>query len=269
VRSSHAGQLDAIQFGGGLHADPFSEPTKRAEAPTRLVLPERIVKIGCVGLFLGAWHALTSTWRRCGRAHATALSSTTRVWVFASWGRPYVLTTPLLSTAHAFSTPLQVESGWMFSAVLTHGGDVYVLWPSHGEFAELRAAHHAQRDDDPAQRVRDGDGVVYCQPWDVATDPWAIHGPATALPRLGEDEEVGERIVKIAAGDEFLIGLTEGGHVVKVNVRADDRDRSRRPRWEYVSAGLLGSAVSTAVAYDDVTAATVQRGPTCSDASGV
>lgn len=39
------GQLDATQL-GGLHVDPFSESTKRAFTPTRLILPERMVKIG-------------------------------------------------------------------------------------------------------------------------------------------------------------------------------------------------------------------------------
>lgn len=109
-------------------------------------------------------------------------------------------------------------------------------WPLHGEFAALKDAHHEVTDADPAQGVRDGDGVVHCRPWEVAKDPWPVRGVAGDLPKLREEE--GERIVKIAAGDDFLIGLTEGGHVLKVNVNATlvaEELSSRRPRWEYVS----------------------------------
>jgi SCF-associated factor 1 len=174
--------------------------------------------------------------RRCGRAHATALSSRNRVWVFASWGRPYVLTTPLFSTTDTVSTPLQVECGWSFSAVLTNGGEVYVWWPLDGAFAEMNQAHADQCDGDPSERVRDGDCVVDCRPWEVALDPWLIRPVAASLPKLKEDGG-GTKIVKIAAGDDFLIGLTEGGHVLKANMpqgHASFSNALLRPRWEYV-----------------------------------
>ena len=145
--------------------------------------------------------------------------------MFTSWGRPCVLTTPLLSTFSAFSTPCQVECGWTLLAVLTRGGDVFVWWPLAGDFGQPSM-----------DGVEEHDGVVACRPWETGASPGQIRPVAGPLPHLrGEDGEVGERIVKIAAGDGFLVGLTEGGHVLKADVRDGFSNPLRRPTWEYVS----------------------------------
>lgn len=139
-----------------------------------------------------------------------------------------------------------MECGWGFSAVLTKGGDVYVWWPLNGVFWNATSLHNEERDGDPSARVQAQDGAVHCQTWEVSADPSLIQSVAVALPKLREDD-VGERIVKIAAGDNFVIGLTDGGHVLKVNFFEGHRsfDNSlRRPRWQYVCTFLLSRIFS-------------------------
>lgn len=67
----------------------------------------------------------------------TALDATSQVWTFMSWGRPFRLNSPLVDRSSADATPVQVESGWMFSSILTESGDVLVYWPFIGSFKEL------------------------------------------------------------------------------------------------------------------------------------
>jgi len=176
----------------------------------------------------------------CGRAHATALSSKNRVWVFTNWGAPCVLTTHLLSTESDFSTPLQTESGWTFSAVLTRGGDVYLFWPTSGTFGELFQANNARLETaNDTERPHERDGVVQCRPWEINAAPIQAPTVPFGLPTLkGEKKRDNYKLVKIAAGDGFLIGLTDGGHVLRMNFSNDFHSFAAqfvRPTWEYVS----------------------------------
>ncbi|KAF8587910.1 RCC1/BLIP-II [Ramaria rubella] len=211
------GQLDGMQH--GLRSDPFSFSGKCVASPMKMILPERISKIGC------------------GRAHATALSSANRVWSWTSWGLPYVLTTPLLSTSNRFTTPLQVECGWSFSAVLTHGGEVYVWWPFDGELGLLNDTEEEHANENPEPHD-DTSSDIQCHFWEANVAPQQIPNVSSTLPKLlGNDKEPGMKIVKIAAGDDFLIGLTEGGHVLKVDFHdghTSFNNPLRRPRWEYM-----------------------------------
>ncbi|KAI0091641.1 regulator of chromosome condensation 1/beta-lactamase-inhibitor protein II [Irpex rosettiformis] len=128
------GTLDGTGF--FVHAENFSDRYKPAEAPTLLELPFSIRAISC------------------GRLHAAALTTSSQVLNFPSWGRPFVLhsryftsslsylspsadihssfTNPTASIIHAHSppsVPIQVECGWGFTAVLTSSGNVFVYWP--------------------------------------------------------------------------------------------------------------------------------------------
>ena len=65
----------------------------------------------------------------CGRFHTTAMDSKSDVWTFTSWGQPFRLGSKLVDKSTPDATPIQVKSGWGFSAVLTESGDVLVYWP--------------------------------------------------------------------------------------------------------------------------------------------
>ncbi|KIJ49163.1 hypothetical protein M422DRAFT_161543 [Sphaerobolus stellatus SS14] len=215
-----AGQLDGEGW-HSLEADPFSEPRKQTSIPVKLSLPEAITNI------------------TCGRAHATALSAKNRVWVFTNWGAPYVLTTELLDPSSDFSTPLQVESGWNYSAVLTRGGDVYLFWPFKGKFQELdKEKYRYFEGAEQSERPHERDGVVDCRPWEIALAPIQAPHLNIKLPTLREGEKTSDqKIIKIAAGDRFLIGLTDGGHVLWLDLPDDDESfhsQFNRPRWEYL-----------------------------------
>ena len=147
-------------------------------------------------------------------------------------------------------------------------------WPLDGAFGEVSRAHDEARDADAAGRGLDGVGAdadgVRCEVWEVGRDPWQVLSVAGVLPRLREGEGVGERIVKIAGGDHFLIGLTEGGHVLKVDMRAGEEGFSHalhRPRWEYVRRSLVHLCFTSRSRRG--VARIVQRGGACADASHV
>jgi len=80
------------------------------------------------------------------------------------------------------------------------------------------------------------DGVVKCQPWEVTdVEPILLPPIPPNLPSLKEGGKAGveAKLVKVAAGWEFLIGLTDGGHVLgmdisNLNVSGDRAD------WVYM-----------------------------------
>jgi SCF-associated factor 1 len=59
---------------------------------------------------------------------------------------------------------------------------------------------------------------------------------------VGNDQPLGSKIVKVAAGDNFIIALTEGGHVLKVDFSEGIESFRRRLqplRWQYVSCNYI------------------------------
>ncbi|KAH0836694.1 hypothetical protein J3R83DRAFT_8416 [Lanmaoa asiatica] len=116
----------------------------------------------------------------CGRLHATSLDDKLNVWNFLSFGRPFRLVTPLLDGATPDSTPVQVESGWSFSSVLTKGGDVFVWWPLNGDMKQLVDARDAAMDQEGLHAHATEDGIIPCAHWELAKDPYRL----PELPRL-------------------------------------------------------------------------------------
>ena len=79
------------------------------------------------------------------------------------------------------------------------------------------------------------DGVIQCVTWDVNLNP--VRLPALPpLPRLqheGEPEnEDRPKLIQIAGVDNYIVGLTQHGHVVKLF--ADDEVTVTRSTWQYV-----------------------------------
>lgn len=171
------------------------------------------------------------TFISCGRLHATTLDDQHRVWTFLSWGRPFRLDTPALNATTLDSTPALVECGWNFSSVLTKSGDVYVWWPFSAPLKDVIAAQDVAMDAADQKAHATESGVIPCSTWELRQEPTMLP-PLPQLPELplGLAEPV--KLVKLAALESRLIGLTNHGHVLSIPVESDVAVRSER--WEYV-----------------------------------
>lgn len=170
-----------------------------------------------------------------------ALDSSGHIWTFISWGRPYRLVSPLLDCASSDATPAQIECGWGYNSVLAESGDVYVWWP----FSEVVRQRNTEMDREGNKRAHaTTDGAIPCVLWDLHHNPRRL--PALpVLPHLQHFTELGQKeveetkIIKIAGMDNFLIALTNKGHILKFGDLSND-DSAQMGRWEYVR--LFGMA---------------------------
>ena len=158
------------------------------------------------------------------------------VWMFHHWGLPVRVISPLLDCSSPETVPIQTECGRPFSAVLTRSGDVYAWWQDNGTFSDL----YWEGIELGAGLVPDHEGVVPCRTWELKTDP--IKLPVLPdLPDLvaigipGEEHEEETRLIKIAACDKCLIGLTNKGHVLKLDGLTEEDDARI---WHYVSENM-------------------------------
>ena len=234
-----------------LRSDGFSEPSQKADVPHRLQLPVKFrtirllssVNTQVIVILIVVYNP------SCGRLHTTAMDSMSDVWTFTSWGRPFRLSSSLVDKSSPETTPVQVESGWSFSAVLTQSGDVLVYWPFdrtirnviEQENAELDGTDNEHQITAKARPTPDNPNVIPCY-W------WVLHGvdpvrlppiPVERLPQLrptglSRDGE-NAKLVKIAGFDNNIIGLTNKGHVLRYN-RLSQEDRYQEGYWQYVSS---------------------------------
>lgn len=175
----------------------------------------------------------------CSGERAMTLDTNSVVWNFMSWGRPFRLVSPLLDCSSPETTPIQIECGINFSIVLTRSGGVYVWWPAHGPIRRQHdeAVKELNRDNATKAIVPKGGTVIPCHTLEIHEDP--IKLPALPdlpkLPRTGLSEEECEKetkLIQIAALEYRLIGLTNKGHVLKMD-KFSGRGVSRV--WKYVS----------------------------------
>ena len=175
----------------------------------------------------------------CGRFHAMTLDTNSTVWTFRSWGRPFRLISPLLNCLTPETTPLQIECGWVFCSVLTRSGDVYAWWPFDWAFENPYWQIMGELDRDRSTRaIVSGDGtVIPCHAWEMKKDPVKLPVlpylpdlPSTGIPK--KERKKNTKLIKIAAFDNSMIGLTNKGHVLKIDgLTGGDSIRS----WRYVS----------------------------------
>ncbi|EMD39127.1 hypothetical protein CERSUDRAFT_112811 [Gelatoporia subvermispora B] len=217
------GELDGSAM--ALRSDGFSEPCKRAERPMRLNLPVKFRSLSC------------------GRLHTTALDASSDVWTFTSWGRPFRLSSPLLDKSSPDSTPAQIECGWAFSSVLTMGGDVLVFWPlggrMHGVIERTNEELNETRPESRARPTKEEPDVIPCHWWVMqGVDPIRLPPIPANLPEmdtgLGERERAEEtRVVKVAGMDNYLIALTNKGHVLRYDHLGGEHDYERGA-WRFL-----------------------------------
>ena len=170
-----------------------------------------------------------------------ALDTESRIWMFLSWGRPFRLTTALLDATTPDSTPMQIECGWTFSAVLTQSGDVYIWITSQlREDDRFKSKMDEMNADKDKEAFATDDGEIPCATWDYDFNPFRV-APLPSLPNFANpgSTEQNVRLVKIAAMEHSLVGLTDKGHVLKYDdVQVTETGRLGG-RWIYVSDYML------------------------------
>ncbi|KAI5999375.1 regulator of chromosome condensation 1/beta-lactamase-inhibitor protein II [Pisolithus orientalis] len=206
------GTLDGLGF--APPNEGYSAPGKIALQPKRLQLP-------------APTHAIS-----CGRLHATTLDENMHIWTILSFGRPFRLVTPFLDVSSPQTSPHQVVSGWNFSATLTKTGGVYVWFPWG---AQISREIDQQNDmmNQQGQRVDEfEEGVIPCVTWQLHHDPHGLpdlpHLPCLSSGTYSKDI----RLVKIAAMEHDIVGLTNQGHVIKFCLHGGEL--SRWTSWEYL-----------------------------------
>ena len=175
----------------------------------------------------------------CSALHTMILDANSMVWNFINWGRPFRLASPLLDCSSPETTPIQIKCRLPLSAVLSGSGDVYAWWPYGDALNSQYEQAMAELDEDESTKaiVSDGGTVIPCYTWEIKMDPVKFPTlpnlrdlPATGLP---EDECRKEtKLIKIAGFYNSLVGLTNKGHVLKMDkLSAEDSARV----WHYVS----------------------------------
>ena len=171
------------------------------------------------------------------------LDSNSTVWNFWSWGRPFRLDSPSLDCSSPETTPVQIECGWAFSTVLTKSGDVYAWWPSGDAFEESYREIMSELDKDESTKaiVPDNMKVIPCHTFEIRKDPLKLPVLpdlpdllATGLPE--EESRKDTKLIRIAAFDNSLVGLTNKGHVLKIDGLTDEESVQI---WSYVSNDAL------------------------------
>ena len=177
----------------------------------------------------------------CGYNRSAALDANSAVWMFRDWGGPARLVSPFLNCSSPETTPIQVECSHWFCAVLTGSGDVYAWWPDSGIFEKLYWGPCKPT----TVLVPDDKAVIPCRirefkanPIKLPTLPDLPDLPATGL--SGEERRKETRLIKIAACDACLIGLTNKGHVLRLDGMINE-DSTRI--WHYVSKNVYPGAL--------------------------
>ncbi|KAH7927307.1 RCC1/BLIP-II [Leucogyrophana mollusca] len=205
------GTLDGTSF--ALRGDGYSEAGQSALTPLKLELPAATRSISC------------------GRLHATTLDEKSQIWIFLSWGRPFRLCTPLLDNSSDDTTPLHVASGWQFSAVLTVSGGVLVWRPFDDQIKAIVSTENTRMDERGLKAHVIGD-TIPCATWDLRINPIRLPELPPLPPLEAASAEEPTKLVKIAALENGLIGLTNHGHVLKFSVTGGLQ--AAHERWEYL-----------------------------------
>ena len=132
-------------------------------------------------------------------------------------GPPFRIKIRFDQNEHADSTPIQVVCNYYYSAILTRSGDVYIVYP----FEEYVRKEHEKHCEESETGLEIEGNRISCKTWKLKSE---LH----KLRQIGDLPELDQRhgspgsksppkIISIAATDELLIGLTDKGHVLKIN----------------------------------------------------
>ena len=163
------------------------------------------------------------------------LDANSAVWIFLDWGRPFRLVSPLLNCSSPETTPIQIKCAWRLSVILMESGDVYLWEPFGWRYHE--ATVELDKKEFTRAIVPDGGTVIPCYTWEINVNPIKLpilpdlpDLPATGMPE--EECRKETKLIKIAALSQVLFGLTNKGHVLKMD---DLRISNPILVWNYVS----------------------------------
>ncbi|KAH7327674.1 regulator of chromosome condensation 1/beta-lactamase-inhibitor protein II [Rhizoctonia solani] len=202
------GTLNSTSFGT---INDLGESGTEVPEPLALILPQRIRSLSV------------------GRRHAVLFDGTRNIYILLQWGRPIKLNTPALDGMWPESMVVQVEAGWDVCTFLTQTGSVYAAFPFHGSLSNQLEERRTQGGT-PSEVTRQGDEVP-CVCTDIDHHPTRLPPIPDDLPILHPNAlnpDSPPKLIQIAAGDKFVVGLTDGGHVLKLDFPTYDESELGR-----------------------------------------
>lgn len=210
------------------------------QRPALLELPVKFIQVRQAPKWMPCSAPQTHDTDSSGHSLIAALDSNRQVWVFASWLKPYQLINALLDGSTPEARAVQVEVGDMCLSIRMESGTVYVAWPFRGRaFLQMRDHFDGKPEWD--------EGVVHCEPWKAQIDLVRLP-PIPSLPPSDplSQEEPGfpSQLSTIAVGHNFLVGLTNFGHVLTINLEQGDLDGFDGEAGQDVGIRVLNAAIA-------------------------
>lgn len=161
-----------------------------------------------------------------GRHHAVALSHDNRLLEWSAWGTiwehvgfPAHLIAPPNSKTSITSqndiVPItnvkQLEAGWYFSAILTQTGEIW-LWRTNWSQAVFRGYQTAEEPASPS-----APGGAHTKTWRLDITPVRLP-PIVLDAEQQEREHLANKVVQIAAGEDFIVALTQAGTLHRLDM---------------------------------------------------
>ncbi|SPO29148.1 related to SAF1 - protein involved in proteasome-dependent degradation [Ustilago trichophora] len=188
-----------------------------------------------------------------GRCHAVALTQDHEILEWRAWGTVWKLEglpssitdppPPSFDNSHdqlhtpAKSNIKQLEAGWSFSAVLTYTGEVWI-WYSDWLVDAFEHRYYGE-DERAAMMHAEPPGHEHRKVFPLTVTP--VRLPPIILTEADSQQEQqpqqSRKIVQIAAGEDFIIALTEAGTIHRIdlhlsNPTGDAADRIMRQAQE-------------------------------------
>lgn len=189
--SFHARTGEGKVYGWGtMDGDTFAGPNTRPRDPARrLSTPTMMEGLPPIQSIKG------------GRCHNVALTNDGSFLEWKAWGTVWWLQGLPWQTGEV----KQLEAGWSFSAVLTEKGEIWVWYSDWSREAFVREYYREHRVDAQwhGNPPNFGDEKVL-----------SIHVSPLQPPSIGE-----VKVVQIAAGEDFVIALTEDGQIFRLGLQ--------------------------------------------------
>lgn len=204
-----------------------------------------------------------------GRCHAVALTRDHRVLEWRAWGTvmevqdlPESVTKPP-PQSDLTSNITQLEAGWSFTAILTHTGEVWVWYSDWSADAFTRTYYRGNAH--AARMMADPPGNEHLSIFPINVRPVQLP-PFPASPQ-SDTQDTGAKIIQIAAGEDFLVALTESGtlhridlhllgpttaedHLIVRRVLENRDDPDDRDRGALIHQALMTRFLSTRAAWE-------------------
>ncbi|PAV22793.1 RCC1 BLIP-II [Pyrrhoderma noxium] len=154
------------------------------------------------------------------------------VWIIICPDHPFLLKSDLINNGHADSTPIQVVCNFYYSAILTRSGDVYIVYP----FDEYVTKAHEKHCEESGTGLEIEGNRISCKTWKLKYELYKLREIGD-LPELDQrhGSKSPSKIISIVAMYKFLIGLTDKGHVLKINqFDSSSKTRIKDENWVYI-----------------------------------